>query len=91
MVQAAVLALAVLAAATPADEALHDFVFRHFVSHEVRLLANGFTLLGTTEVATVGLLGLAVLAHRTADAQMWSARRGRGGGGPPRGTLDAGR
>lgn len=76
MVQAAVLVLAVLAAATPADEMLHDFVFRHFVSHEVRLLANGLTLLGTTEVATVGLLGLAALAHRTADAQIWQAAVG---------------
>jgi membrane-associated phospholipid phosphatase len=76
VVQAVVLALAVLAAATPADEWLHDFVFRHFVSHEVRLLANGFTLLGTTEVATVGFLGLAVLAHRTADALMWQAAVG---------------
>jgi membrane-associated phospholipid phosphatase len=76
MVQVAVLALAILAAATPADEVLHDFVFRHFVSHEVRLLANGFTLLGTTEVATAGLLGLAALAHRTADAQMWQAAVG---------------
>jgi membrane-associated phospholipid phosphatase len=75
-VQGAVLALAVLAAATPADEVLHDFVFRHVVSHEVRLLANGFTLLGATEVATVGLLGLAVLAHHAADAQMWQAAVG---------------
>ena len=74
--QAAVLAVAVLAAATPTDEILHDFVFRHVVSHEVRLLANGFTLLGATEVATVGLLGLAVLAHRTVDAPMWQAAVG---------------
>jgi membrane-associated phospholipid phosphatase len=74
--QGAVLALAILAAATPVDEALHDFVFRHVVSHEVRLFANGFTLLGATEVATVGLLGLAVLAHRTADVQMLQAAVG---------------
>lgn len=76
VVQGAVLALAILAAATPVDEALHDFVFRHVVSHEVRLLANGFTLLGATEVATVGLLGLAVLAHRAADVQMLQAAVG---------------
>jgi membrane-associated phospholipid phosphatase len=76
VVQAVVLAAAVLAAATPADETLHDLVFRHVVSHEVRLLANGFTLLGATEVATVGLLGLAVVAHRAADAQMWQAAVG---------------
>ena len=76
VVQGAVLALAFLAATTPVDEALHDFVFRHVVSHEVRLLANGFTLLGTTEVATVGLLGLAVVARRAADAPMWKAAVG---------------
>jgi hypothetical protein len=74
--QGAVLALAIFAAATPVDEALHHFVFRHVVSHEVRMAANGFTLLGTTEVATVGLLGLAVLAHRAADAPMWQAAAG---------------
>jgi undecaprenyl-diphosphatase len=75
-VQGAVLALAVLAAVTPADERLHDFVFRHVVSHEARLLANGFTLLGSTEMATIGLLGLGVLAHRTVDAAMWQAAIG---------------
>ena len=79
-VQAALLALAVLAAATPVDERLHDFVFRHVVSHEVRLLANGFTLLGTTEVATIGLLGLGVVAHRAADPVMWHAALGGVGG-----------
>jgi membrane-associated phospholipid phosphatase len=76
VVQAVVLVVAIVAAVTPVDEMLHDFVFRHVVSHEARLLANGFTLLGTTEVATVGLLGLAVVAHRTADAQMWQAAVG---------------
>lgn len=76
LIQAAVVALAVLSAATPADETLHDFVFRHFVSHETRLLANGFTLLGTTEVATVGLLGLAVAGYRALDPPMWQAAVG---------------
>jgi membrane-associated phospholipid phosphatase len=76
VVQAAVLAVAILAAVTPADEVLQDFVFRYVVSHEVRLLANGFTLLGTTEVATAGLLGLAVFAHRAVDAAMWQATAG---------------
>jgi len=76
VVQAIVLALAVLAAATPADERLQDFVFRHFVGHEVRLLANGFTLLGTTEVAGVGMLALAAVAYRAADTQMWQAATG---------------
>jgi undecaprenyl-diphosphatase len=46
------------------------------VSHEVRLLANGFTLLGTTEVATIGLLGLAVVAYRAAEPVMWHAALG---------------
>ena len=76
VVQAAVLAVAVLAAATPTDEILHDLVFRHVVSHEARLLANGFTLLGATEVASAGLLALAVFAHRTVDAPMWQAAVG---------------
>jgi membrane-associated phospholipid phosphatase len=76
VVQVIVLALAVLAAATPADEMLQDFVFRHFVSHEVRLLANGFTLLGTTEVAGVGMLALAAVAYRAGDAEMWQAATG---------------
>ena len=76
LIQAAVLALAVLSAAGPADEMLHDFVFRHLVSHEVRMLANGLTLLGTTEVATAGLIGLAVAGYRTADAPMWQAAVG---------------
>lgn len=80
LVQVVVLALAVLAAATPVDEALHDFVFRHLVSHEIRLLANGFTLLGTTEVATIGLLGLGAVAYRAADPGMWHAAMGGVGG-----------
>ncbi|HEY7601122.1 MAG TPA: phosphatase PAP2 family protein [Methylomirabilota bacterium] len=75
-IQGAVLALTVLVAATPADERLHDFVFRHVVSHEARLLANGFTLLGTTEVATLGLLGIGGLAYRGADTAMWRAAIG---------------
>jgi membrane-associated phospholipid phosphatase len=75
-VQGIAIALTVLSAATSADERVHDLVFRHVVSHEVRLLANGFTLLGTTEVATVGFLGLAAVAHRTADAAMWHAAAG---------------
>jgi membrane-associated phospholipid phosphatase len=75
-IQGAVLALTVLVAATPADERLHDFVFRHVVSHEARLLANGFTLLGTTEVATIGLIGLGALAYRAGDTTMWQAAIG---------------
>ena len=60
-----------LAAATGADEALHDLVFRYVVSHEIRLLANGVTLLGTFEVTTGGLMGLAIVAFRTSDVLMW--------------------
>jgi membrane-associated phospholipid phosphatase len=75
-IQAAVVALTVLVAASPADERLHDFVFRHVVSHEARLLANGFTLLGTTEVASLGLLGVGALAYRAGDAAMWQAAIG---------------
>jgi membrane-associated phospholipid phosphatase len=75
-IQAAFLALAVLSAASPVDETVHDFVFRHVVSHEARMLANGFTLLGATEVATVGLLGLAVVGYRAGDALMWQAAVG---------------
>jgi membrane-associated phospholipid phosphatase len=74
--QVIVLAVAILAAATPADEMVQDFVFRYFVSHEVRLLANGFTLLGTTEVAGIGMLALAAVAHRAGDVQMWQAATG---------------
>jgi membrane-associated phospholipid phosphatase len=75
-IQAAVLALAVLSAASPVDETVHDFVFRHVVSHEARMLANGFTLLGAAEVATVGLLGLAAVGYRTADPSLWQAAVG---------------
>ncbi|HSE94930.1 MAG TPA: phosphatase PAP2 family protein [Methylomirabilota bacterium] len=62
-----------LAALLPVDEAVHDFIFRHAVSHEVRLAANGFTLLGTTW-AGAGLLGvLAVGGYRTGDVALWRA------------------
>jgi undecaprenyl-diphosphatase len=73
-IQAAVLALAVLSAASPVDETVHDFVFRHVVSHEARMLANGFTLLGAAEVATVGLLGLAGLTTQAAKHVACRAR-----------------
>ena len=70
------LAVAILAAATPTDEMLQDFVFRYVVSHEARLFANGFTLLGTAEVATVGLVALAAVAHQAVDGPMWQAAVG---------------
>lgn len=75
-VQALVLAVAVVAAATPADEALHDLVFRRVVSHEVRLLANGVTVLGATEVALGGMAVLGWIAHRSANAVLWRAAVG---------------
>jgi len=73
----ALLALVVLlAAALPVDEAVHDLVFRHAVSHEVRLTANGFTLLGTTW-AGAGLLGaLAAVGHRAGDVALRRAAVG---------------
>jgi membrane-associated phospholipid phosphatase len=68
--------LVALVAASPVDEVVHDWVFRHVVSHEVRLLANGVTLLGTTWAAW-GLGGaLAVAAARAADATLWRASLG---------------
>ena len=73
-VHALALLMVVSAAASPLDEVVHDRVFRYLVSHEVRLVANGVTLLGTTEAA-VGVLGvLALVGYRTGDLVL-----GRGG------------
>jgi membrane-associated phospholipid phosphatase len=69
--QAWVVGLLVLAVSVPLDAPLHDLVFRHVVSHEVRLLANGVTHLGTAWAAVGVLGGLAVLARRAADTQLW--------------------
>ncbi|MGH7268083.1 MAG: hypothetical protein ACREMB_24970, partial [Candidatus Rokuibacteriota bacterium] len=67
------LALLVVATALPIDPLVHDFAFRHVVSHEVRLLANGVTLMGTGWAAG-GLLGaLAVVGQRTGDAALLGA------------------
>lgn len=70
-VQGVVALLVVLAAAFPIDEVVHDLVFRHVVSHEVRLLANGFTVLGTTAAGVAVLGTLAFVGYRTADAVVW--------------------
>ncbi len=52
----------------PFDVVVHDFTFRHLVTHEVRLLSNGVTHLGTAW-AGMGVLGaLAAVGHRTGDA-----------------------
>src|SRR5262249_3738859 len=74
--QGAALLFVILAAASSLDERIHDFIFRHIVSHEVRLVANGATFLGTTEVGVGVLGGLAVLAYRTADATLWGPSLG---------------
>jgi len=75
-VQGAVILCVALAAAFPIDEAVHDLVFRYVVSHEVRLLANGFTALGTTWTGA-GLLGtLAIVGYRTTDGALWRASVG---------------
>ena len=76
LLQGVVLLLVVVGAASPIDETMHDLVFRYLVSHEARLLANGFTLLGTTEAATGILGGLALVAYRTADPTLWPASLG---------------
>lgn len=71
-----VLLVAGLAVTVPLDATIHDLAFRYLVSHEVRLLSNALTPLGTAWV-TGGLLGaLAVVAHRTADAALLRASLG---------------
>ncbi len=70
------LVLVVLGAGTPLDDTVHDLTFRHLVSHEARLTANGFTLLGTTEAGAGLLAALTVASYRTADAALWRASVG---------------
>ena len=68
--------LLALTVALPLDAPLHDLTFRYVVSHEVRLVANGLTQLGTAWAAA-GLLGsLAIVAHRTADPVLFRASLG---------------
>jgi membrane-associated phospholipid phosphatase len=76
--RSAVVAVALVAvvAASPLDALVQDAVFRHVVSHEVRLLANGFTLLGTSWAAA-GLLGaVAAAGARAGDAALARAALG---------------
>lgn len=75
-----VVCLLVLAAAFPLDTTLHDLAFRYVVSHEVRLLSNGFTALGTAWAASGLLVGLAVVAYRTADVGLLRVSLGGLGG-----------
>ena len=56
-----------LATVVPLDEAVHDLVFRHLVGHELRLLSNGLTALGTTWAGAGVLGGLAVVGYRLRD------------------------
>jgi membrane-associated phospholipid phosphatase len=72
----AALCLLLVALAVPLDAVVHDLVFRHVVSHGVRLAANGTTQLGTVW-AGAGLLGaLAVVARRAGDPELWRASLG---------------
>lgn len=65
-----------LLVAVPLDATIHDLAFRYVVSHDLKLVANGFTALGTTWVAA-GLLGvLAAAGHRAADATLVGAGLG---------------
>jgi membrane-associated phospholipid phosphatase len=69
--------LLLLGLALPFDAAIHDLVFRHAVTHEARLLANGLTQFGTAW-ASGGLLGvLALVGRHTGDPVL--LRAGVGG------------
>jgi undecaprenyl-diphosphatase len=75
-VRSVALSLLLVTLTMPLDAIVHDLVFRHVVSHGVRLTANGTTQLGTVWVAA-GLLGaLAVVAHRAGDLELWRASVG---------------
>jgi undecaprenyl-diphosphatase len=75
-VRGVALSLLLVVLAVPFDAIVHDLVFRHVVSHGVRLTANGTTQLGTVWVAA-GLLGaLAVVARRAGDPELWRASVG---------------
>jgi len=68
--------LLLVVAALPFDAIVHDLTFRHLVTHEVRLAANGFTHLGTAW-AGGGLLGVLALAgYRAQDAALTRASLG---------------
>jgi membrane-associated phospholipid phosphatase len=71
-----VVMLVALLAALPLDTALHDLTFRYVVSHDVRLVANGFTRLGTAWAAAGVLGGLAAMARWTADTPLLRATLG---------------
>jgi undecaprenyl-diphosphatase len=68
--------LAVLAV-LPFDALIQDLVFRHVVTHGLRLAANGFTQLGTTWAAAGLLAAVGAAGRRAGDAAL--ARAGAGG------------
>jgi len=74
--RAMVAGLIALVLTLPLDATLHRLAFRHVDSHEVRLLANGVTLLGTAWAGAGLLGGLALAAYRTADLDLWRASLG---------------
>jgi membrane-associated phospholipid phosphatase len=74
--RALIVGLIALVLTMPLDPILHRLAFRYVDSHEVRLLANGVTLLGTAWAGAGLLGGLALTASRTADLDLWRASFG---------------
>jgi membrane-associated phospholipid phosphatase len=74
--RALIVGLIALVFTVPLDPILHCLAFRYVNSHEVRLLANGVTLLGTAWAGAGLLGGLALAAYRTADVDLWRAGLG---------------
>lgn len=66
-VVAVVLALVL---SVPLDGPVHELVWRHLDSHEFRLVANGFSALGTFWAAGGMLAALAVVGQRSGDAAL---------------------
>jgi membrane-associated phospholipid phosphatase len=74
--RALIVGLIALVLTVPLDPVLHRLAFRYVDSHEVRLLANGITLLGTAWAGAGLLGGLALAASRTGDLGLWQASLG---------------
>ena len=74
--RALIVGLIALVFTVPLDPILHCLAFRYVNSHEVRLLANGVTLLGTGWAGAGLLGGLALAASRAADVDLWRASLG---------------
>lgn len=58
------------------DGPVHELAWRHLDSHEFRLVANGFTALGTFWAGGGMLTALAVLGRRSGDAALVRASLG---------------